>query len=96
MTAPSSRTADEKVQVFRDIVTGHSFQFVADGEDGPVLTETRWDHHEMPEGDGELVDMQTANVIVQVYDRLNEQNRETLMSKKVATIAHICWKAVRR
>lgn len=43
--------------------------------------------------EGVPVDMQSANVVVQVHDRLNEQNQAALMARKTITsVIDIAWK----
>jgi hypothetical protein len=47
--------------------------------------------------EGVPVDMQSANVVVQVYDALNEENRATLMARSTITsVIDIAWKVAAR
>jgi hypothetical protein len=42
-----------------------------------------------------FVDSFSANVIVQVYDALNEKNRATLIDRPIGMVAEICFKLVK-
>lgn len=45
--------------------------------------------------EGVPVDMQSANVVVQVYDRLNEENQTKFMNRPTITnIIDIAWKVM--
>lgn len=44
---------------------------------------------------GTVVDLQTANVILTVYDALSEPNKKKLASLSVAKAAEVCWKLVK-
>ena len=47
--------------------------------------------------EGVPVDMQSANVVVQVYDRLNEANRAALMNRPTITsVIDVAWRVVAR
>lgn len=47
--------------------------------------------------EGVPVDIQSANVVVQVYDALNEENRAALMNRKtILGVIDIAWKVVAR
>lgn len=46
--------------------------------------------------DGVMVDMQTANLIVQVYDKCTPENRERLMALSIEKIGEVVWKCVKR
>jgi len=44
--------------------------------------------------DGVTIDMQTANLVCNVYDKLNEKNREKLMNLPFHVIGRLCWDLV--
>jgi len=44
--------------------------------------------------DGVAIDMQTANLVCNVYDRLSEKNREKLMELPFHVIGKICWRLI--
>lgn len=44
--------------------------------------------------DGYLVDVQTANAIVTVYDALKEENKEKFINCSIDKMASIAWKLV--
>jgi len=44
--------------------------------------------------DGVLVDMQTANVILKVWDALNSSNRKKFEKLPVKKMANVAWKLV--
>lgn len=47
--------------------------------------------------EGVPVDMQSANVVVQVYDALSEENRATLMNRAtISGVIDIAWKVAAR
>lgn len=47
--------------------------------------------------EGVPVDMQSANVVVQVHDALNEENQATLMARSTITsVIDIAWKVAAR
>ena len=45
--------------------------------------------------DGVLVDMQTANVILKVWDALNSSNRKKFEKLSVQKMANVAWKLVK-
>jgi hypothetical protein len=45
-------------------------------------------------GDAVIIDVESANAIVQVYDRLNEEHREDLMEGTVGRTAQLAWDVV--
>lgn len=44
------------------------------------------------EVEGVLVDMQTANAIVKVYDAISETNKENFLTKSIGEMGRIAWK----
>jgi len=45
--------------------------------------------------DGVIVDMQSANVIVTVYDALNDTNKAKLIAMPIEKMASVAWKMVK-
>lgn len=77
-------------------VIGGSFEEVCDflslpetSEDGELSQE------DVPRPSGTLIDLQTANVLVTIHDRLSEENRAKLLALPVMRAATIAWKLVR-
>ena len=44
--------------------------------------------------DGQIMDIQTANCIVTVYDKLSLDRQERLMNLQIEGISKICWSLV--
>lgn len=50
--------------------------------------------HQARKVDGVLVDAFTAQAIVQVYDKLNDKNKEKLANMKAPKMADFVWKLI--
>jgi len=46
--------------------------------------------------DGVMVDLFTASAIVQIYDKVNDANKAKMDNAKIATLANIAWKVMKR
>jgi hypothetical protein len=51
--------------------------------------------HQCAKVEGVLVDATTANVVVQVFDALNETNKAKFAALPVAKMANLAWKFVK-
>lgn len=50
--------------------------------------------HSFQEIEGMIVDVQTANIILQVYEAINEKNKEKFINQSIDKMAHIAWQLV--
>ena len=50
--------------------------------------------HSYQEIEGKIVDVQTANIILKVYEALGEKNKENFVTQSIDRMAHIAWKLV--
>lgn len=48
--------------------------------------------HSYKEIEGTIVDVQTANLIIKVYEGLGESNRDHFASQSIVKMADISWK----
>jgi len=46
--------------------------------------------------DGVMVDLFTASAIVQIYDKVNDANKAKMDNAKIAALANIAWKVMKR
>jgi hypothetical protein len=42
--------------------------------------------------DGQMVDASTASLVCQIYDNINEANRDKFLNMDVVVMAHFAWK----
>jgi len=52
-------------------------------------------HHQCLVIDTVLIDVQTANAIITVYDALSEENKEKALFIPIVKLANFCWKQVK-
>lgn len=50
--------------------------------------------HSYKEIEGTIIDVQTANAIITVYEALGEENKQKFTSHNISTMANIAWKLV--
>lgn len=52
------------------------------------------DSYSYKEIEGTIIDAQTANVIITVYEALGEENKQKFIFHNISTMANIAWKLV--
>lgn len=94
------------LEVARDVVARKSFQFV-DAETGAIVgpkrTAEAWREAERREDEPEkplkpatvALDMTTAQLLVTVYDALNESNRAKFVALPLAKAVSVAWRLVK-
>ena len=50
--------------------------------------------HQCKEINGFLIDVQTANLISTVYDKINDANKERCQELDIQAFTEFCWKQV--
>lgn len=91
-------TTEERIAVFRKIVDDRSASFVKKTDDG--YEAEPW--HEPAPDDVALMDIQTANVIVTVFDAVKPETQEKMMTLEISQLVNVCcqlvnvcWKCVK-
>lgn len=52
------------------------------------------DNFQAEEIDGSVVDVQSANLIVTIFYKMNEANQQRLLAMPIAKAANVAWKLV--